>query len=100
MDHAAQYAGLKDTLGEVATVRASTCLDACEQANVMVVQPSPAGRLAGGRPVWLALVNDHDVEDDIAAWITAGGPGIAEPPAVLDLYEFNASRRQRAGLGE
>lgn len=98
LNHAAQYTGLKRALAPVATVRASDCLDACEQANVIVIQPSVAGRLAGGRPLWLALVNDHDVEADIQAWIEAGGPGLAEPPGVLDLYEYRPSRRIQAGL--
>lgn len=98
LNPAAQYTGLKRALDAVATVRASDCLDACEQANVIVVQPSMAGRLAGGRPVWLAMVNDHDIEPDIVAWIQAGGPGLAEAPAVLDLYEYKPSRRVAAGV--
>ena len=98
LNHAAQYTGLKRALEHAATVRASDCLDACEQANVIVVQPSVAGRIAGGRPVWLAMVNDHDVEADITAWVEAGGPGIADMPAILDLYEYRPSRRLQAGL--
>ena len=98
LNHAAQYTGLKRALEPAATVRASDCLDACEQANVIVIQPSVAGRLAGGRPLWLALVNDHDVEADIQSWIEAGGPGLADPPSVLDLYEYKPSRRVQAGL--
>jgi hypothetical protein len=74
------------------------CLDACEQANVIVVQPSPAGRAAGGAPVWLGLVNDLDATADIAAWIRAGGPGLAESPDILDLYAFGPSRRVRRTL--
>lgn len=93
VDHAGQIAGLRAALDGAAQVRASECLDVCDQANVMVVQPSPAGRAAGGRPVWLGLVNDDDALADIAAWVRAGGPGLAEPPGVLDLYEFTVSRR-------
>jgi hypothetical protein len=70
-------------------------LDACERANVLVVQPSPAGRMAGGRPVWLGLVNDMAVVEDIAAWIGDGGPGLAEPPATISLYTFVPSSRAR-----
>ena len=98
LNHASQYTGLRRSLDGVATVRASDCLDACEQANVIVVQPSMAGRLAGGRPVWLAMVNDHDVEADLIAWIEAGGPGLADAPAILDLYEYKPSRRVAAGV--
>ncbi|MGY4918542.1 (2Fe-2S) ferredoxin domain-containing protein [Streptomyces sp. 900116325] len=98
MDHAAQLAELKARVATIAQVRAVNCLDACEQANVIVVQPSPAGRSAGGRPVWLGLVNDPDTTGDIAAWIRAGGPGLAEPPDTLDPYAFDPSRRVRRAL--
>ncbi|MEK0099919.1 (2Fe-2S) ferredoxin domain-containing protein, partial [Streptomyces sp. A475] len=79
-------------------VRVTDCLDACERANVIVVQPSTAGRKAGGRPVWLGLVNDPDATADITAWIEGGGPGLTEPPGILDLYTFKPSRRIRAEL--
>jgi (2Fe-2S) ferredoxin len=85
-------------LGQVAQVWAVNCLDACEQANVVVVQPSSAGRAAGGRPVWLGLVNDRDASADIVAWVHAGGPGLADPPDILDLYAFQPSRRVRGTL--
>jgi hypothetical protein len=98
LDHAAQLAGLRQSLDGVSTVRVSDCLDACDQANVVVIQPSAQGRAAGGRPVWLGLVNDLDVAEDIAAWIRAGGPGLADPPGVLDLYAFTPSRRIRLEL--
>lgn len=71
-----------------------------KRADVVVVQPSATGRRAGGRPVWLGLVNDRDATADIAAWIESGGPGIAEPPTILDLYTFSPSRRVRAELDE
>ncbi|MER0246904.1 (2Fe-2S) ferredoxin domain-containing protein [Streptomyces sp. HSW2009] len=98
VDHAGQIARLREAVGPAAAVRASDCLDVCDQANVMVVQPSPSGRAAGGRPVWLGLVNDDDALTDIATWIRAGGPGLAEPPGVLDLYAFTVSRRVREAL--
>ncbi|MEU4930646.1 (2Fe-2S) ferredoxin domain-containing protein [Streptomyces yokosukanensis] len=95
LDHAGQLAQLRRALADNAQVRVTGCLDACEHANVVVVQPTAAGRAAGGRPVWLGLVNDPDAADDIAAWIAAGGPGLADPPGILDLYEFTPSRRIR-----
>jgi (2Fe-2S) ferredoxin len=98
LDHTAQLAGLRQALDGISQVRVSDCLDACEHANVVVVQPSAAGRAAGGRPVWLGLVNDTDAAEDIAAWIRGGGPGLADPPGVLDLYTFNPSRRIRQAL--
>ncbi|KUM95172.1 hypothetical protein AQI88_18330 [Streptomyces cellostaticus] len=99
VDHAAQTARLR---AEV-PVRISACLDVCEQANVIVVQPSAAGRAAGGRPVWLGLVNDPDATEDITAWVRAGGPGIAPLPEILDLYTFTpprlgAASRDRRGV--
>lgn len=97
-DHAAQLAKLRQALDGVAQVRVSDCLNACEQANVVVVRPSAAGRAAGGRPVWLGLVNDGGAAADIAAWIRAGGPGLSDPPGVLDLYVFTPSRRIRQTL--
>ncbi|MFG2471610.1 (2Fe-2S) ferredoxin domain-containing protein [Streptomyces canus] len=98
VDHAGRLAGLRQALAGTAQVRVTGCLDACEQANVIVVQPSAAGRAAGGRPVWLGLVNDPDATEDIAAWISAGGPGLADPPGVLDLYAFVPSRRVRQAV--
>lgn len=82
VDHAAQMARLRSE----APVRVSECLDVCDQANVVVVQPSSAGRAAGARPVWLGLVNDPRATEDIADWVRAGGPGIAPKPEILDLY--------------
>ncbi|MEV4748890.1 (2Fe-2S) ferredoxin domain-containing protein [Streptosporangium sp. NPDC049248] len=75
-------------LSEIAEVHISDCLDVCEQANVIVVRPSPAGRAAGGRPVWLGLVNHSDAVEDIAAWIRGGGPGLAPIPDILTLHAF------------
>ncbi|MBL3670760.1 (2Fe-2S) ferredoxin domain-containing protein [Streptomyces sp. M2CJ-2] len=98
LDHPAQLRDLRQALGGTATVRVTDCLDACERANVIVVQPSAAGRKAGGRPVWLGLVNDPDATSDITAWIKDGGPGLADPPGILDLYTFRPSRRVQAEL--
>jgi hypothetical protein len=79
-------------------MRPVNCLDACEHANVIVVQPSAAGRRAGGRPVWLGLVNDPDATAEITAWVRDGGPGLADPPSVLGLYAFIPSRRVRSQI--
>ncbi|MFE5963157.1 (2Fe-2S) ferredoxin domain-containing protein [Streptomyces rubiginosohelvolus] len=98
LDHADQLHDLRQAVGQAATVRVTDCLDACERANVIVVQPSTAGRKTGGRPVWLGLVNDPDATADIAAWVASGGPGVTEPPGILDLYAFSPSRRVRAEL--
>lgn len=98
LDHATQLADLRTRLEAVATVRPVNCLDTCEHANVVVVQPSTEGRRAGGRPVWLGLVNDPDATADIASWVESGGPGLADPPDILDLYAFSPSRRIRQAI--
>jgi (2Fe-2S) ferredoxin len=98
LDHAAQLRALREALAGAATIRVTDCLDACAQANVIVVQPSADGRKAGGRPVWLGLVNDPDATADITAWVREGGPGLTDPPDILDLYTFSPSRRVRAEL--
>ncbi|WP_186777676.1 (2Fe-2S) ferredoxin domain-containing protein [Streptomyces salinarius] len=98
LDHEAQLAALRSALGNVAAVRRADCLDACERANVIVIQPSAEGREAGGRPVWLGQVNDPGAAADITTWVKEGGPGLAEPPGILDLYAFQPSRRVRAEL--
>jgi (2Fe-2S) ferredoxin len=89
VDHAQQTARLR----QAAPVQVSDCLDVCDQANVVVVRPSAAGRAAGARPVWLGLVNDPDATEDVAAWVSAGGPGVAPRPEILDLYVFRPLRR-------
>ncbi|MFE9503391.1 (2Fe-2S) ferredoxin domain-containing protein [Streptomyces anthocyanicus] len=98
LDHEAQLADLRSALGDIAAVRRTDCLDACERANVIVIQPSADGRKAGGRPVWLGQVNDPGAAADITTWVKEGGPGLAEPPGILDLYAFQPSRRVRAEL--
>jgi (2Fe-2S) ferredoxin len=95
VDHAAQVDRLRTALGGTAQVRVSDCLDACERSNVVVVSPSTAGRGAGARPTWLGFVLDDDAIVDVAAWVRAGGPGMADQPATLDLYTFNPPRRVR-----
>jgi hypothetical protein len=101
VDHAGQLAALRSRL-PANQIRLSDCLDVCEQSNVLVISPSPAGRAAGARPVWLGLVHDRDAIGEIADWVDAGGPGLADPPAILDLYRFAPSRRVRreSGLDE
>ncbi|MBB5625990.1 (2Fe-2S) ferredoxin domain-containing protein [Sphaerisporangium krabiense] len=69
------------------------CLGPCAYSNVVTVSPSREGRAAGGRPVWLGFVLDEQIIDDIVAWVNAGGPGLADLPAVLSLHTFTPPRR-------
>ena len=80
-------------LEEFAAVRVVDCLDVCGESNVVVVQPSPAGRRAGGRPAWLGWINDDGAIDLVAEWLDAGGPGLADVPAALDLHSISPPRR-------
>ncbi|MFC5213195.1 (2Fe-2S) ferredoxin domain-containing protein [Streptomyces coerulescens] len=91
VDHAQQTARLAENV----PVRVSDCLDVCEHANVIVVQPSATARASGARPVWLGLVNDPDATEDIITWVRAGGPGVAPCPDVLALYTFTPPRAAR-----
>jgi (2Fe-2S) ferredoxin len=92
VDHDGQLARLRNALGAGHRVRTSMCLDACSQSNVVVVHPAPDARQDGGRPVWFGLVLGDEVTDDIARWISAGGPGVAELPAPLTLSMIDPPR--------
>ncbi|MCG6492984.1 (2Fe-2S) ferredoxin domain-containing protein [Kitasatospora sp. A2-31] len=98
VDHAGQFERLREAVGSAGTVRAVKCLDACAHSNVVVVGPSSEGRAAGGRPVWLGWVLEDDMVGEIAEWVHAGGPGLADPPGLLDLQLISVSRRVRDGL--
>ncbi|WP_031078094.1 hypothetical protein [Streptomyces sp. NRRL WC-3742] len=100
VDHQGQYERLRTAVGSAGRVRAVGCLDVCTQSNVVVVGPSSEGRAAGGRPVWLGFVIAEDMIDEIAAWVHAGGPGLADPPGLLDLQLISVSRRVREALPE
>ncbi len=83
MDHDALLDRLARGAAGAAVVETSPCLLACEKSNVVVVQPSPTGRRAGARAVWLREVLDAGAVDAVVAWVRSGGPGVAERPAVL-----------------
>lgn len=87
-DHAWQLERLRAAAaasGGAVSVRVTDCLGPCDQANVMVVQPSGEGRRRGGRPVWVGWSMGDDATDEILRWAEAGGPGIAAAPAALEL---------------
>ncbi|MGW8378524.1 (2Fe-2S) ferredoxin domain-containing protein [Streptomyces sp. ODS28] len=71
-------------------VRTSDCLGICEQANVVVVQPSGEGRRRGGRAAWVGWAMGDDCTEDLLTWAEAGGPGVAEPPEALELQLIKA----------
>ncbi|MDX8030579.1 hypothetical protein SK803_10180 [Lentzea sp. BCCO 10_0856] len=80
VDHDRQLQVLRERLP---SVRVADCLDACEVSNVVVVQPTPAARAAGAKPVWVGSVLDDDAVHGVADWVDAGGPGLAVPPASI-----------------
>jgi (2Fe-2S) ferredoxin len=104
VDHAAVLSRLREFAADnqrVTTVRTSECLRPCEQADVVVVRPSPEGRRRGGRPVWFGLI-DEQVVDVLLAWVAAGGPGLVPVPDLLVLHEIDRPApvtRQSAPVG-
>ncbi|MER5933479.1 (2Fe-2S) ferredoxin domain-containing protein [Streptomyces sp. NPDC002054] len=91
-DHAAQLARLQAaeaaSEGQLA-VRTVDCLGPCEQANVIVVQPTTEARRRGARAAWFGWVLDDTATDDIADWALAGGPGTAPLPPALTLHQVD-----------
>jgi len=95
-DHAWQLDRLRAAAAEHCfQVRTTDCLGPCDQANVIVVQPSAAGRRAGGRATWVGFAMDDDCTEEVAGWAAAGGPGIAEPPVTLELQFIQPPRDAR-----
>ncbi|MFJ4626071.1 (2Fe-2S) ferredoxin domain-containing protein [Streptomyces sp. NPDC088847] len=95
-DHAWQLERLRSGAAEHGfAVRTTDCLGPCDQANVIVVQPSAAGRRAGGRPTWVGFAMDDDCTEEVLEWAAAGGPGIAAPPVTLELQFIDPPREGR-----
>ncbi|MFB4309578.1 hypothetical protein [Actinomadura sp. GTD37] len=92
VDHDRLERRLRLQLARDVRLRYTDCLGPCTQANVIVVNPSAKGRAAGGRAAWLGRILDVDAVDDITTWANAGGPGVANPPATLDLYSFKPAK--------
>ncbi|MER7760453.1 (2Fe-2S) ferredoxin domain-containing protein [Streptomyces sp. NPDC097619] len=91
VDHDRQLARLESAAAEsggTLAVRTSECLGPCEQANVIVVQPSAEGRRRGARAVWIGWAKDDDCTDALLEWAAAGGPGVTPLPPVLDLQRI------------
>lgn len=97
-DQLARLRQLRDGEGREVPVRTSTCLGPCFQANVVVVQPSAAGRHAGGRPVWLGDFTEERLIGDLDGWLRAGGPGAAPLPGPLaDLVTSKDAKKPKKG---
>ncbi|WP_369243981.1 (2Fe-2S) ferredoxin domain-containing protein [Streptomyces sp. R41] len=99
-DHTWQLERLRagaDASGGRFVVRTTDCLGPCDQANVLVVQPSGTGRRAGGRATWIGFAMDDDCLDEVLRWAEVGGPGIAEPPVALEPQFISPPRGARSG---
>lgn len=91
VDHDGLLARIEDGARGTARVAVSECLLACDQSNVVVVSPSPSGRRAGGRPVWIREVLSESVADAVVDWVGEGGPGWAPMPVELADLAFPPS---------
>lgn len=100
VDHAALLDSLVSGVGASGRVRVSSCLDACEWSNVVVVGPAPERRRAGTKAVWLADMLTGDAIAEVVDWVQRGGPGVEDAPPSLDLAMFSPSRSQRRGEEE
>ena len=87
-DHDAQLDQLRDVVGADRVRVVTECLGACEQSNVMVIVPSPLGRIFGGRPTWIGQVLDQTTLTEVVEWISHGGPGTTIPPDGLRTRTF------------
>lgn len=95
VDHDGLLAGLEGGARSAARVSVSNCLLACDQSNVVVVSPSPSGREAGGRPVWVRGVLDDATVQAIVEWVSEGGPGWVDPPDLVAALAFPPSGLSR-----
>lgn len=95
VDHSGQLRQLLEGLGPHCRVRTTGCLDSCDFSNVMVVQPSARGRALGGRPTWLKRMLTRALTEAVISWVNAGGPGIAEPPAILLEHRLAPGRQRK-----
>ncbi|GAA3549659.1 hypothetical protein GCM10022197_00610 [Microlunatus spumicola] len=99
-DHVAQLRRIRLDLDGVADVVSSSCLDACDHSNVVVVLPGEDGRAAGADPVWIGRANDADTTADIVGWVEDGGPGTAHEPTLVAINAFRPNRLNRHELEE
>lgn len=94
MDHGAIAETLRREVGGSAEVVATECLWACDLSNVVVVNPSPAGRAAGAKPAWVTHVNTVERARLVVGWVRDGGPGLASPPDELGEVHTAAGLRR------
>lgn len=59
------------------------CLDECERGDVVVARPASRNRSAGAPPVWFEHLAGDELTDELAHWLTLGGPGAVPVPLAL-----------------
>lgn len=98
IDHEGLVTDLEARVGPLARVRIVDCLLSCQDANIVVVSPTPRQRRNGVKPVWLARIFEVSDNDLIAQWLSTGGPGSPVPTALRSRLTapFLSRRRGRA----
>lgn len=94
VDHEGIAAVLEGSIGPAARLTRVDCLWACEESNVVVVNPSTEARRRGARPAWVTRVNTVDRARSLADWVRRGGPGLADPPRDLGDTRSPATSRR------
>jgi (2Fe-2S) ferredoxin len=90
---------MRRLLHRAATVQLSGCLGPCGSKDVVVVRPSREGRLRGARPQWFGFMRDEGAVRDLAAYVEAGGPGVADLPSglAISLIDREGDRLRPSG---
>lgn len=99
-DHPAQPRAVHTGLAASgASMVASSCLDACDQSNVVVVVPGQTGQDLRGGPTWVGEVLNDSTTINIIEW-ASGGPAVAEDPVLVGLRALQPNPTNRHELDE
>jgi hypothetical protein len=88
-DHDAQLAEIRAAMEGRGKVRTSTCLDACEHSNVVVISERHGLKQ---KNTWLAGILGPELTRLLADWLRAGGP----LPDALARLRFSPRLRSRS----
>jgi len=94
VDHEGIANVLDTMIGPHARLVRVECLWACEESNVVVVNPAVEARRHGARPAWVTQVNTVERARAVADWVRRGGPGLADPPPELGEMRSPAATRR------
>lgn len=62
--------------------------------------PGAKGRADAAEPVWLGEVLLPATVADLVTWVNEGGPGVADPPVLVEIGSFSPTRQNRHELEE